>query len=354
MNISIFASIWCQNLWDELILKNEIELLREEFGTGTLEVPVPINFKVASYDPKNPVFEIHNTQYFEYFPIASKKLKNIFRNIKNFIVFLRVIIWSDIVVIGWWGIIYDSEVQSVGNPLNQWLFRVRVARFFRKKIYFYALWIDIKQEANLSVLKNIFKKAYKITLRDTKSEEILKNIWISPELVDDPVMSENSQKWTILTSLTSRDFSLTELSHIDFMWKEVGLALRSGYIGKSRKSQIEKLLISELCLHIENHWGKIVFLPHSFHQGDSLVNDFVFLQEFVREWREIKQSLQEVYEWYVENISPDSSESRLEVGKIIISMRLHSIILAYVYGIPQAILSYSQKTDEVIKKISSS
>ena len=63
--------------------------------------------------------------------------------------------------------------------------------------------------------------------------------------------------------------------------------------------------------------------------------------------------MREVYEWYVENISPDSSESGLEAEKIIISMRLHSIILAYAYGIPQIILSYSQKTDEVIKKIQS-
>jgi polysaccharide pyruvyl transferase WcaK-like protein len=33
-------------------------------------------------------------------------------------------------------------------------------------------------------------------------------------------------------------------------------------------------------------------------------------------------------------------------------MRLHSIILSYVYGIDQIVLSYSQKTDEAIKKLS--
>ncbi|MCH8518583.1 polysaccharide pyruvyl transferase family protein [Candidatus Gracilibacteria bacterium] len=350
MNISIFASIGCQNLGDELILKNEIELLRQEFGTGT-SVPVPMSFQVASYDSQHPAFKIADTEYFEYFPIESKNPKNISRNIKNFFKFLGVVIWSDIVVIGGGGIIYDSEVQSVGNPLRQWLFRVRVARFFRKKIYFYALGIDIKQEENLKILKNIFKKSYKITVRDIKSYEQLKQVGIQSELLDDPVMSENNERGEILKTLSSRNFSLGDFEGIDFQSKEVGLALRSGYIGKSLSSKIERLLISELCLYIEKKGGNVVFLPHSFHTSDIQANDYVFLSEFVREGREIKSSLREVYEWYNANQSPDSQESGLNDSKILISMRLHSIILASIYNIPQIVLSYSQKTDEVIKKL---
>jgi len=341
MNISIFASTWCQNLWDELILKNEIELLKEEFGTGTLEVPIFINFKVASYDPQNLVFKIADTEYFEYFPLWIRKAKNIFRNVKNFFTFLRVIFWSDIVVIWGGGIIYDSEVQSVWNPLKQWLFRVRVARFFRKKIYFYALWIDIKQEENTKILKNIFKKSYKITVRDIKSYEQLKQVGIQSELVDDPVMSEWNMRWDILKKLSSRNFSLWDFEGINFQWKEVWLALRSGYIWKSLSPKIEKLLISELCLNIEKKWWKIVFLPHSFHSFDTVANDYMFMEEFTREGREIKTSLSEVYNWYIEN----------QNKKLLVSMRLHSIILASVYDIPQIVLSYSQKTDEVIKKL---
>lgn len=37
---------------------------------------------------------------------------------------------------------------------------------------------------------------------------------------------------------------------------------------------------------------------------------------------------------------------------ICIAMRLHSIILSYVYGIQIIALSYSQKTDQVLKKLS--
>lgn len=346
MNISIFASIGAQNLWDELILKNEIELLKQEFWDNTV-------FKVASYDPKNPVFQIPNTQYFEYFPLWIKQVKNIFRNIRNFFKFLSVIIWSDRVVIWWGGIIYDSEIQSVWNPLKQWLFRVRVARFFRKKIYFYAIWIDIKHSGNYKILEKIFKKAWKITVRDEKSQQHLQKLWIHSKLVDDPVMSENLQPrlssqeriergviWDILWIYSSKSFKLKDFENYDFSWKKVWFALRSGYIGRSWDTRVEKLLVRELCQFIEKKWGKIIFLPHSLHPSDLQANDYEFLKQFINYDREIYANLAEVYTAYNHNMLD-----------LVISMRLHSIILSYVYGIDQVVLSYSQKTDEVIKKL---
>ena len=357
MNISIFASIWCQNLWDELIVKNEIELLRKEISSTQKQDKASsnwqdINFRVASYDPCNPVFNIPDVQYFEYFPIAIRSKKNIFRNIKNLYQYIKTILWSDMVVIGWWGIIYDNEFQSVWNPLRQWLVRVKIARFFRKKIYFYAVWIDITYEENFHIVKNIFKHAYKITVRDIKSQEQLKNIWIHSEVVDDPVMHENNWKWIIYKTFSSHNFSLKDFTDIDFKEKEVWLALRRGYIGKSKNFQIEKLLVQELCVFIEQRGWKIVFLPHSFHPSDSQANDYIFMKEFLQDHRQIKKTLWEVYEWYKENVYQDNTSILAKKEKILISMRLHSIILASVYNISQVILSYSEKTHQVIYKLS--
>lgn len=334
MNISIFASIGAQNLWDELILKNEIELLKQEFWKD-------IRFKVASYDVKNPLFQIQNIQYFEYFPLGIKQVKNIFRNIRNFFKFFQVIVWSDFVVIGWGGIIYDSELQSVWNPLKQWLFRVSLARFFRKKIYFYALWIDIKNPENFKILEKIFKNAWKITVRDEKSQIQLSELWIESELVDDPVMSESHERWNILWTHSSKNFKLQDFENYDFQWKKVWIALRSWYIGQSGDQRIEKILIEELCSYIEKKWGKIIFLPHSLHQSDIRANDYGFMKQLLTYDREIYASIAEVYTAY--------NHKMLDV---VISMRLHSIILSYVYGIDQIVLSYSQKTNELIKKLS--
>jgi len=333
MNISIFASIWCQNLWDELILKNEIELLKSEFWNDSM-------FQVASYDYKNPIFVVKNTSYFEYFPFGTKKVRNIYRNIQNLFKFFSVILWSDRVVIGWWGIIYDSELQSVSNPLRQWLFRVRIARFFRKKVYFYALWIDIQNTQSSKIVEKIFKNAWKITVRDKKSQKQLSELWIKSQMVDDPVMSESNESGNILWTHDSKSFKLAEFENYDFEGKNIWLALRSWYIGSSRDSRIEKLLIEELCQSIEKKGGKIVFIPHSFHQSDPVANDYEFMKQFSNFEREIYADMWEVYTVYNHKILDT-----------VISMRLHSIILSHVYGIDQIILSYCQKTDELIKKL---
>jgi len=333
MNISILASIWSENLWDELILKNEIALLKKEFWKKT-------QFQVASYDFKKPVFQIQNTQYFEYFPIWIKNPKNFYRNIKNFLKFLRVIIWSDVVVVGWGGIIYDSEIQSVKNPLNQWVFRTRMARIFWKKLYFYAVWVDIKQQENNKKLKKIFRTAYKVTVRDKKSQEQLKNIGIKSKVVDDPVMQDAEEKWKILWTHSSKKFKLHDFKSYNFAGKKVGLALRSWYIGTSGDARVEKLLVEELCGYIEKQGWKIVFLPHSLHQTDIRANDYEFMKQFLNYDREIYATLGEVYTAYTHKMLD-----------IVISMRLHSIILSHVYRIDQIVLSYSQKTEQVIKKL---
>jgi polysaccharide pyruvyl transferase WcaK-like protein len=64
------------------------------------------------------------------------------------------------------------------------------------------------------------------------------------------------------------------------------------------------------------------------------------MKQFLKPGREICESIQEVYEVYQHHLV-----------HCIISMRLHSIILSYVYGLDQIVLSYSQKTDEVLKKL---
>lgn len=337
MNIVILASIGSENLGDELILKNEIQLLRQEFWED-------VNFRIASYNPKKPFFQDKYTQYFEYFPIAIRDPQNILRNIKNLWAFFINIIWSDIVVIWWGGIIYDSEKQSNNSPLNQWFFRANIARFFRKKLYFYAVWVDIKKEENFKKLGKIFRKAWRVTVRDVKSQEQLDNVWIKSELVDDPVMYESKKQGKILWTYNSRKFHVQDLKRYDFAWKNVWLALRSWYFLK--KNEGEKILIGKLCEYIESKWGRIVFLPHSFHSSDSIANDYAFMKEFLVEWREIKENMQEVYEFY----KKDSWNWGFD-EKIILTMRLHSIILSYVYGVDQIALSYSQKTDEVLKKL---
>lgn len=344
MKISIFASIWAQNLWDELILKNEIKLLEDEFWKET-------KFFVFSYDYKNPFFVQDNVKYIEYFPIWIKEKRNIFRNIFNFFRFINISSNSDVIVIWWGWIIYDKEKQTTKNPLDSWIFRRRIFRFFLKKVYFFAIWINIKDEKNLKKIKKIFKNSYKVTVRDGYSFWLLRKLKIKSEYVKDPVFYDNwgklkDKKSYLIKNINSFDFTFEDLKGIDFNWKKVGLALRYWYLYKSGSkldSRFEEWKINQLINYILKNGWEIVFLPHSFHKTDLIANDFLYLESFLRKWEEkmtICNSMQEVYDCY-KNKSID----------ICLAMRLHSIILSQVYEIPFVWISYSTKTDEILDNL---
>lgn len=333
MKIVIFASIGDYNLWDELILKNEITLLKKEFSYGNPD------FFVASYTPEDIFFVDPSVVYFSYFPNGIRKnfLKNLWYLWKN----LYHIFSADMVVIGWWGIFYDNERQKNANPLRQWILRVWVSKFFRKKIYFFAPSIDIKNRENDALIKKIFAWAYKITLRDAKSIQYLQNLWISAQKVHDPVWFD---AWNL--TVPSRQlvkkvfhkwkFSLSDFSDLQVEWKKIGIALRQWYI--SENFMLEKQILKDLFELLEKNWATLIFLPHSFHR-DSQINDQKFLGQFMTSERIMLTNMRDVYLAYTKkNVD------------IIFAQRLHSIILSGVYGIDIVAFSYAQKTDEVLKE----
>ncbi len=348
MNISIFASIWCQNLGDELILKNEIKLF-ENWTVPWLDNIWNAKFRVFSYDIKNPFFTQDNVSYLEYFPIWIKEKKNFFRNMKNFYKFLKTVIWSNYIVVWWGWIIYDNEVQLNKDPLDQWIFRNKFFRFFRKKVIFYAVWINIKQEKNLSKLNKIFAKAHRIFVRDTYSFKILQNQWIKSEIIDDPVFSENWNFETdnsyLIKEIESYNFSLKDLENVPIENKKIWITFRSSFIWKSWNEKIEIFMIRELVEFLLSKNCKIFFLPHSLHSIDSKSNDLDYYKKIIL-WTKLEnkvsiiETLEEVYNFY--------KEKKID---LCLAMRLHSMILSQVYEIPFVAFSYSKKTEELVKKI---
>lgn len=353
MNISILASIWCQNLWDELILKNEIKIFEQIYKWDRL------NFRVFSYDYKNPFFEKENIEYLEYFPIWIRNTKNILKNILNFKNFIKTTIWSDLIIIWWGWIIYDNEVQLNRNPLDQFIFRNNIFRFFRKKVIFYAIWINIKKEENLWKLKQIFKSVSKIYVRDNFSNSQLELIWLKSEIIDDPVFFDDikepeikwekpflelKQKNLLIKIIDSHNFKMQDLENINFENKNIWITFRAWYIWKSGNEKIEILMIREVINYLLKKNAKVFLLPHSINLNDTKSNDLEFYNKIVFLNLDnkvyIAKNIQEVYEIYkFKNID------------LCLSMRLHSMILSNIYNIPFVAFSYSKKTDELIKKI---
>jgi len=392
MKIAIFASIWSQNLWDELILKNEIKILEEKYSSIFNTHKKNIEFSVFTYDLKNKFYIAENIEYIEYFPIDFKNPKNIFRNLKNFFKFLSIVIKSDLIVIWWGGIFYDNELQSVSWPLKQWLFRTKIFKLFRKKIDFFRVGINIKNSKNLNLIKKIFSWAYKISVRDKYSFDLLKKINIlNVQLLEDPVffdkkkmnltnnnsilnsfyLQEKEAHLFLIWNLNVQNLNVQNIKNIlqqggfssmNLSWKKIWIALRRQEIKNYKEN------IIEIIKYFLEKKSEIILIPHSFHKTDEKANDFIFFEEILKTIKNSpiipfkkgdEDKSRDVWQKHLDRIyiCKNMQESyKIYTNKKIdlnLASRLHSIILSQVYEIPFIWISYSKKTDEIISLLSS-
>lgn len=342
MNISIFAAIWSQNLWDELILKNTISHFEKIYNSKKL------HFNVFSYDPKNPFIKQKNISYHEYFPNDIKKISKIWNNIQNFFDTLSILKSTDLVII-WGGWLFFDNESSVGTlkNINQWLFRKKIIEKYNKKIIFHWIWINFEEynhDTRDEKIKQLFTWVESVSVRDSFSKKYLERFWIIAEYIYDPVYSDNG-KYTENQSLqigkcNISDFSKALFWEYDFKNKKVWFALRW-----FNWETYEKQIIGVLEYLIQK-WAEITILPHSFHKHDPQSNDLVFFQNLLKKYYvsdalksvnslAITQSMQDTYNIYTK-----------QKCDLVIASRLHSIILSRVYHIPYFAVSYSRKTDE--------
>lgn len=335
MKITILAAVWAQNLGDELILKNEIQFFQHRFGEDT-------KFKVFTYDVANPFIVWKKIKYYEYFPCNAKKITKVFRNIKNLFNFIRIIKKSDLVVIWGGGIFFDNEDPSVSHPLKQWLFRIKVCKFFKKKICFHGVGISIKRKDNLSTIKQIFwGKKKEITVRDRYSQDLLLWLGIKSKIIADPVFWDNwNTKAALKTSycldqIHPKQFHIEDIKSYNFEWKTVWLSFRGWYFWDEEKT------MKDIIEYIISKKWKIVLLPTSFHKTNDASNDYLFLKPYAEKYNlKITKNMWETYKYFRKN--------KIDIT---CAMRLHSIILSQTYKIPYLAISYAKKTDEILKII---
>lgn len=323
--IAIFGAFWCQNLGDELILKNEIKLIKNE--------EKDVFFHVFSYDLNDIFFKKSYISYSKYFPIWLKNPKNLFQNFVAYFKMIKVFIESDEVIFWGWWIIYDNEVNIGSNPLNIRFFRAKIAKLLWCKLKSYAIWINIKNEKNYSKLKEIFSLFDEITVRDIASQKHLERLWIKSKIIKDPVFSENNWKWKVLQKLESKSFKAKDVEYEKLKDKVVWISVREWFA--------DRVEIEEMIKTLSQNVKKVIIVPFSFHKTSEKENDYLFLKKIAKKyWIEIKKNISESYK-----VCKDK-----EID-VMIWMRLHSIILSYIYGIDLITISYSSKTEEIIKTL---
>lgn len=367
----IYTATGVQNLWDECILASEIlELLATKEG----------DIVVATYDQKDTesalrcIFaacgknsaEIRDyftgrIRFISYFPNGFRERP--FQNIRYFFRNCWEIIRSELIVIGWGGIFYDTEAgQSFPKQILEWSIRLFIAKVFRKPLFFWSIWIDVTPE-NFSKIRWWFAGGNtRITVRESYSQSIFLNNSLQAEILEDSVfrlplqisLSDTistgtrvleefteeyrwkSPAWTLKQSIPYIDSKQSHYTRQD--WQQnarIWIALRTGYVENERE------MIVFMVKTIRKYGYEPIFMSHSLHASNILCNDCRSFLEIATELQvHITSSIEETFSFY-----PTLSG--------IIGMRLHANILAHQFGIPSFALSYGKKTEYILQPINS-
>ncbi len=306
--ILFMAAVGSYNLWDELILKWEVEYIKKQYWEN-------IEITVFTYDPDSTLMRDASIRYVSYFPnhIGKKFLQNIGYFFHNIWLIAR----ADVLIIGGGGIIFDNEPGvSFTGLYYQWLLRTRVARIAKTTLLFWGIGLEVTDVANKMRLKNLFKDGDLMLVRDQQSKWLLDALEISSIQVQDIVFLHEPPA-------IARPISPIKL---------VGISLRWGFL------RGREMFIPELYESIVAMWYKPIFLLFST-SGEEEQNDSLFIR---------KMMLGKTYNT-TKNIT--QTLDMYPFLHAVIGMRLHAGILSTVHDIPYIPISYGPKTDDLIQML---
>lgn len=303
--ILIMCATGAHNLWDELILRWEIQYLRQKYGEHAI-------ITVCTYDPTSAIIHDDKVYFASYFPNNFRRRP--LRNIAHFFQNIWLLITTDVLIVGWGGIIFDNEPWvSFSRLFWQWHTRIWLARLFRVEILFWGISLEVEEPSNQMQLSQLFVPWDHILVRDNRSKSLLDALDVPSRLAHDIVFLYEPP-------LAQRSFSREKL---------VGISVRWGFLGYN-----EEVILDIYDSLVENGY-KPIFLVFST-DGVEAQNDALFIQNLMlgKSYNITKSIVQtlDVYPFLY----------------AVIGMRLHAGILACVHEIPYLPISYWPKTDELI------
>jgi polysaccharide pyruvyl transferase WcaK-like protein len=295
------------NLWDELILQEEVRFLQKHYGN--------VDITAFTYDKKSVIINDPSVHLIHYFPTSffRKPLANIgyfFQNIWR-------IAKADILVIGWGGIIFDNEPGvSFSKLLTQWVYRVKVARIAWTTLLFWGIGLEVDRIQNKMQLKRLFTYGDFILVRDPRSKWLLDALEIPAIEVEDIVYL----------------YEPPSVPKIDLPRKRIGISIRGWFLEQ------KKTVIPEIYDFLISEWFDPIFLIHT-SSGDIDQNDTLYIKEVM------------TGRTYNTTHTIDQTLKIYPTLYAVIGMRFHSGILACVHEIPYIPISYGHKTAELVKDL---
>jgi len=224
-----------------------------------------------------------------------------------------------------------QDVSSNNSPLY-YLGIIFLAKFFDKPVMVYAQGIGpLRKKRNRRLTSWILNTVNKITVRDQESKEDLIELGIQQEIVvtADAVLALHKQE--IEEKPGQEILKRYEIK------REEGEKLLGVYLRPWEKNEYLLPLVEALNTLLEQNW-KIVFVPMQFPGDISVAKEAV---QLLNNHQGI--ILREGY-------SPDEMISITKNFDLVVGMRLHSLIMAMVAGVPMVGLSYDPKVDRFLKQ----
>lgn len=234
--------------------------------------------------------------------------------------FLRTIatLWNaDLVIMGGGGLFIDEKWQAV------WIWFVQSWWFwlFRKKFICLAQSVGpLNSRFGRYLTKLVFSRALFISVRDSKSLHLLKNM-----------------EFAQVKLLSDAAFALTyEHEMAKNTQDQVILSLRDWPVGKHEKCLLELAKTIDWLWH--DHKTKTIFIPFQEHT-DTDKSQYSALKLLVQSSQALELKEVEDYKQALEIIGR---------SKLVIGMRLHSLIFATLESRPFVALSYSSKVRDLM------
>ena len=323
--IIITASYGGANFGDEAILESIIKMI--------YEVGSEFKITVLAWD-KNKVAKLHKIFFKQYkISIAQAvggkfQLKQPF----NYLAILKsfyLILNCDYFIWGGGGIINDE-----GFYLPRYLISLRLARFFKKKIFIFAIGAKMISDSRyLKIIQRCFNYADIISVRDEQSKKnlIMMRVNKKIEVLPDPVFLLNQANFN--------------QNGVEGTCK-IGINLRPWFnrvIHKNEDRYKLKVAIKNLArVFVQLKQEKIDFTLYAFpFDSDKDEMTIKILNGMLPPDLKIN---------FMDRPSDlDELNKKLKKIDIFVGMRLHSIIFAFNAGKPFFIISYTEKTKNLIK-----
>lgn len=224
-----------------------------------------------------------------------------------------------------------QDVSSSNSPLY-YLGIIFLARLFDKPVMLYAQGIGpLKKKRNRRLASWILNMVNKITVRDQESKEDLIELGIQQEIIvtADAVLA--LQKQEIEEKPGQEILKRYEIK------REEGEKLLGVYLRPWEKNEYLLPLVEALNAMMEKNW-KIVFVPMHFPGDIPVAKEAVHLLN-----NHQGVILRETY-------SPEEMISITKNFDLVVGMRLHSLIMAVVAGVPMVGLSYDPKVERFLRQ----